>query len=238
MKNYNAMAILALVLGCGLIAATCWHIKNKSDIAMDTITPLEDLPEIYKKMNPSAWPPGYPVSISELAYIKLRYWGFDHKEHTGVLIVNKTLAQDILEIFTELYKNKFPIEKMRPIYEFNNSDDESMAENNTSAFNCREVTGQPGIFSQHSYGRAVDINPKINPYVKNNSVLPENGREHADRSKYENGKITRESLIYTLFTERGWDWGGNWNDLQDFQHFEKRPNGEKRNPNGYSLSKI
>jgi len=229
------MLYLIIAIGCGLIAAAYWH-KNKNDIAINTITPLEDLPGIYKKMNPSAWPKGYPVSINQLAYVKLRYWGFDHKEHAGVLIVNKILAKDVLEIFTELYQNKFPIEKMRPIEEFDNSDDKSMAENNTSAFNCREVTGQPGIFSQHSYGRAIDINPKINPYVKNNNVLPESARGHADRSKPESGKITRESLIYKLFTRHGWDWGGNWNDLQDFQHFEIRANGEKRDPNGYPSS--
>jgi hypothetical protein len=102
---------------------------------------------------------------------------------------------------------------------------------------CREVTGQSGIFSQYSYGRAIDINPQINPYVKDNIVLPENGSNHVDHNNPEKGKITHHSLIYKLFIEHEWDWGGNWHDLQDLQHFEKRANGKKRDPNGYSFRK-
>lgn len=252
-RNYPKMSLLVTVIGCGIVATSYLHIKNKYEknlfkfasknlavkaLPTNSITPLELLPEIYKNMDSSTWPVGYPVPIHGLAYVKLLYWGFDDKEHVGALIVNKELAKDVLEIFLELYKNKFPIEQMRPIYEFKNDDDASMEANNSSAFNCREVTGQPKIFSQHSYGRAIDVNPRINPYAKEskNLVLPKGSREFVDRSIPERGKITRESLIYTLFTTRGWDWGGNWKDLQDFQHFEKRENGQKRDPNGYKPS--
>lgn len=247
------LRFLVIVIGCGIVAAGNMPVENSKEgnlfnirskkmavatLPANSITLLELLPEIYKNMDTSTWPAGYPVPINGLAYLKLLYWGFDDKEHVGGLIVNKELAKDVLEIFLELYKNKFPIEQMRPMYEFKNNDDASMEANNSSAFNCREVTGQSGIFSQHSYGRAIDINPRINPYVKEskNLVLPESGREFVDRNKPERGKITRESLIFTLFTTRGWDWGGNWKDLQDFQHFEKRANGEKRDPNGYQPS--
>jgi hypothetical protein len=199
----------------------------------DSVTPLELLPEFNKAS--LYLPADCPVSMNELAYVKISYWGFDDKQHVGALIVNKALAKKVLDIFVELYKNKFPIEQMRTISEFKNNDDASMKANNSSAFNCRQVTGQPGIFSQHSYGRAIDINPRQNPYVKSskNVILPDGSQEFVDRNKPERGKITRESLIYSLFTTRGWDWGGNWNDLQDFQHFEKRENGEKRDPYGY-----
>ncbi len=234
MKDHTTMSLIIILLGCGMVGATYLHFKNKNNVAVDSVTPLDNLPEIAKNMKLAK---GCPVPISGLVYLKLRYWGFDNKEHIGGLIVNKELGQDVLDIFKELFNSKFPIEQMRPIYEFNYNDDESMEANNTSAFNCREVTGQPGIFSQHSYGRAIDINPQINPYVKNNIVLPENGRSHVDRNNPEKGKITPQSHIYKLFTERGWDWGGNWHDLQDLQHFEKRANGEKREPNGYSFKK-
>ncbi len=208
---------------------------SASDL-LPTVTPITDLPEIIQKMNPEKWPPGYPVPPAELVFIKIIYWGFDDQEHVGELVLHRELAQDILEIFLELHLSHFPIESIRPIYEFNNDDDLSMEANNASAFNCREVTGQPGIFSQHAYGRAIDINPKQNPYVKTskNLVIPESGRACIDRQIPEKGKITKDSLIYRLFTQRGWDWGGNWNDIQDYQHFEKRANGEKRNPDGYS----
>lgn len=139
----------------------------------------------------------------------------------------------MVQIFKILYLNQFPIGKMEPMETFKGDDNAALIANNTSAFNCREVTGQPGIYSQHSYGRAIDINPKINPYVKGKFVLPQNGVPFVDRNKPFPGKITKASLIYKVFTQYGWDWGGNWYDVQDYQHFEKRANGEKRNPFGY-----
>ncbi|MDR3477546.1 MAG: M15 family metallopeptidase [Gammaproteobacteria bacterium] len=217
-----------------VIATICLRKDQVQDsVQINSITSLEDLPSIVKKMDPATWPEKYPVPLADLAYVKLLYWGFDHKAHVGALIVNKALAGEVLEIFTILYQNKFPIEQMQPIYEFNHNDDASMAANNTSAFNCREITGQPGIFSQHSYGRAIDINPKINPYVKKQKVLPSGSEVFVSRDEPSPGKITLTSLPYILFTERGWDWGGHWHDLQDYQHFEKREKGEKRNPDGY-----
>ncbi|MFA6302029.1 MAG: M15 family metallopeptidase [Legionella sp.] len=215
--------------------------KFVSEINSNTVTPVTDLPEVIQKLNPESWPQGYPVPMAELVFIKLLYWGFDDQEHVGELIAHRELAQDLLEIFLELHLNHFPIEQMRPVWEFNNSDDASMEANNTSAFNCREVTGCPGIFSQHAYGRAIDINPKINPYVKEskNLVLPESGREFVDREKPSKGKISHGSLPYTLFSTRGWSWGGNWNDLQDYQHFEKRAEDEIRpKPSSFSPAKI
>ena len=173
-----------------------------------------------------------PVPLSELVYIKLTYWGFDKKTHIGVLIVNKALANELIDIFNILYLKKFPIERMALMDDFNQDDNAAMAANNTSAFNCRMVTGRPGLLSQHSYGRAIDINPLVNPYVKGSLVLPPNGAPFVDRSQPYPGKITKDSLIYHEFIKRGWDWGGGWYDIQDYQHFEKRSNGERRNPYG------
>jgi len=205
--------------------------KNVKDLPIDSITPVILLPEISQNMDPASWPKGYPVPISDLVYLKLRFWGFDDKEHIGELVVSKNVAKDVLEIFTELYKEKFPIEKMELIYKYKNDDDASMIDNNTSAFNCRAVTGKPGTFSQHSYGVAIDINPKINPYIKEskNLILPENGKMFLDRSIPAKGKITNVSHIYKLFIDKGWEWGGDWKkDVKDYQHFEKALDGSKR----------
>jgi hypothetical protein len=174
----------------------------------------------------------FNVFLKELVYVRLTYWGFDKQTHVGALIVHKDLAKDLLAIFAILYQHHFPIESMQLMDAFNDDDAASMAANNTSSFNFREVTGHPGIYSQHSYGRAIDINPMQNPYVKSGTILP--AAAHAFVSRHPSpGKITRDSLIYHEFTERGWDWGGNWYDVQDYQHFEKRANGAKRNPFGY-----
>lgn len=191
-------------------------------------------PHFEKLMKASTWHRGCPVPINDLRYLHLSYWGFDHQTHQGVLIVNKSLAKEVVQIFKILYLNKFPIAKMEPMEAFKGDDNTALTANNTSAFNCREVTGQPGIYSQHSYGRAIDINAQINPYVKGTLVLPKNGTPFVNRDEAFPGKITKESLIYKLFTQYGWDSGGDWYDVQDYQHFEKRANGEKRNPYGYS----
>jgi hypothetical protein len=232
-KEHFTMLFMMIVLGCAIMGTTYLYFKTQTLAAQtaDSITPLDHLPDISHHMTLAK---GCPVPISDLVYVKLRFWGFDNEAHVGCLIVNKELGQDVLTIFKELFKYKYPIEQMRPLYEFDNNDERSMAENNTSAFNCREVTGQPGLYSQHSYGRAIDINPQINPYVKNSTVLPESGRSYLDPNNTHKAKITRQSLPYQLFSRHGWDWGGSWHDLQDLQHFEKRPHVEKRNPNGYS----
>jgi len=173
------------------------------------------------------------VPLHELVEINVSYWGFDHKAHQGILIVNNELAAGLVTIFHSLYLHKFPIQRMDSMEQFNWDDDLAMAANNTSTFNCREVKGQPGIFSQHSYGRAIDINPLMNPYVNGEDVWPITGKEFADRTQLVPGKITKNSLVYKAFIKQGWDWGGDWLDVQDYQHFEKRAHGEKRNIHGY-----
>ena len=141
------------------------------------------------------------------------------------MIVNQKIADDVLRIFQSLYENQYPIEKMVLIDEYGADDESSMNENNTSAFNYRTISGSSKL-SNHSYGTAIDLNPKYNPYVKNASdgsvvCQPESGREYADRTKEFSYKIDTNDLAYKLFTQAGFTWGGNWNSVKDYQHFEK-----------------
>lgn len=184
-------------------------------------------------MHRFTWRKGCPVSIKDLAYIRLSYWGFDKKTHIGTLIVNKELAEEVVAIFKVLFQYKFPIESMELMDTYKGDDNASMRANNTSSFNCRPVTNRPGEYSQHSYGRAIDINPLINPYVNGKTILPPKGVLYVDRNTPAPGKIIKDDLVYQEFEKHGWDWAGNWYDIQDYQHFEKRANGEKRNPYGY-----
>ena len=190
-------------------------------------------PNIQKRMLKYTWHEGCPLPLNDLRYIVLSYWGFDKKPHLGALIINKLLAKEVVQIFKSLYLHHFPIERMKLMDAFKGNDDTAMAANNTSSFNCRDLTGKPGMFSQHSYGRAIDINTKINPYVNGQDILPPNGSKFVNRNKPYPGKITKNSFIYRVFIKYGWDWAGDWYDIQDYQHFEKRANGEKRNPYGY-----
>lgn len=160
------------------------------------------------------------IRLEDLAHVQVAYWGFDDKEHRGEIIVHRKVAGNLVEIFEELYEAKYPIEKIRLIDEYNASDDLSMSDNNTSAFCYREIAGSGGKISNHSYGIAIDINPVQNPYIKNSTILPPEGKEYLDRDNIRKGMITKGDVCYNAFVSRGWTWGGEWKSLKDYQHFE------------------
>ena len=178
-------------------------------------------PELMARIQATTWHAGCPVPPGDLRQLRLSFWNFGGVPSTGTLIVHKDAAADLIEIFGELFRHGFLIERMEPAENFGGSDERSMEANNTSAFNCRDITGQPGKFSNHSWGRAVDINPRTNPYVKGDQVLPPPGGQFLDRSRAYPGAILAGSFVVRRFEERGWTWGGNWKDRQDYQHFEK-----------------
>lgn len=216
--NLNLIVYLSSIL-LAMVNYIQLDIKNLSYNSHIATIP----PSIQQRMQQYTWHPGCPVPLSDLRYLQIYYWGYDNKAHIGELIINKVLAREVIEIFQNLYLAKFPIESMKLMDDFQGNDESSMAVNNTSAFNCRSITGKPGVFSNHSYGYAIDINPLINPYVKGNIVLPPNGVQFVDRSILYPGIITANSLIYDLFIQHGWTWGGNWVMPKDYQHFEKKP---------------
>jgi hypothetical protein len=178
-------------------------------------------PELLEKIRRTTWHPGCPVKPEDLRQVNVSYRDFHNRSQNGTLIVNREVADDVLRIFQSLYNHGFQIERMVPIEEYGGNDDTSMAANNTSAFNCRDTTGKPGVFSNHSWGRAIDINPLTNPYVKGNKVLPPEGRKYVDRTKEFPGSILKNGFVVREFERAGWTWGGNWPDRQDYQHFEK-----------------
>ena len=125
-------------------------------------------------------------------------------------------------IFSKLHRARFPIEKIRLIDEYKGSDDASMADNNTSAFNHRPVIGEKNVLSNHSYGLAIDINPLINPYIsRTNTVAPPEGKKYVNREIKVPGIITKDSVCFRIFKDYGWAWGGDWKTIKDYQHFEK-----------------
>ncbi|MEX1307964.1 MAG: M15 family metallopeptidase, partial [Eubacteriales bacterium] len=132
------------------------------------------------------------------------------------------LADEVTRIFYRLYLAKYPMTSIILIDEFGGStgDDASMSANNTSAFNYRLVAGTDHL-SKHALGRAIDINPMMNPYVQNDHFSPENGAAYVDRSDIQLGMIDENDLCYQLFIEYGWEWGGAWHSSKDYQHFQK-----------------
>jgi hypothetical protein len=162
------------------------------------------------------------IHYTDLRYIKLLHYDFAGNVHVGELIVHAKLAAEIMEIFYELFKAKYPLTSVRLVDEYGEVADDnlSMAANNTSAFNYRFVSGTKTL-SRHSYGAAIDINPMLNPYVIGSRVVPENGTKYADRTLSFAGKIDHSDLCYKLLVKHGWSWGGDWAGDKDYQHFSK-----------------
>jgi hypothetical protein len=166
----------------------------------------------------ASWRPGCPVPLSDLRLVTITHWGFDGRPHPGELVVHADHAERIRDVFAALFEARFPIEQVRLVDEFGADDDRSMAANNTSAFNCRRAWGS-SRWSEHAYGRAVDINPVQNPYrTGSGAVLPPAGREFLRRDADAPGLITRGGPVVAAFASIGWRWGGAWSN-PDYQHF-------------------
>jgi hypothetical protein len=162
--------------------------------------------------------PGCPLGPSQLRAIRMRHWGFDGKAHTGVLVVNAAVATKVVSVFRRLYEARFPIRRMVGVEVYKGSDDRSMAADNTSGFNCRRV-GASGPWSEHAYGKAIDVNTIENPYVHGGIVEPPAGRAYLDRSRRRPGMAVRSGILVRAFDEAGWLWGGRWTSAKDYQHF-------------------
>jgi len=177
---------------------------------------------IFARMNGKSWKSNCTLHREDLRYVKVLHRNARGENQMGELVVNKNVAADIIYIFRKLYEADYRIELMTLIDEFDADDESSMRKNNTSGFNFRFVTGSRSQVSYHGKGRAIDLNPLYNPYVKGNKVSPENGRPYAyTRNKTIPYLIDRNDLAYKLFRERGWRWGGAYNSIKDYQHFEK-----------------
>ncbi|GGZ96335.1 hypothetical protein GCM10010371_65420 [Streptomyces subrutilus] len=162
---------------------------------------------------------GCPVPPDLLRLVRMNHWGFDGKVHQGELVVHRDAVEPLLRVFGKAFEARFPIRRMRVMAAYGGDDDRAMADDNTSAFNCRQVTGDPGRRSRHAWGDAVDINPVENPYVDiHGTIHPANGRSHLDREPDRPGTIHADSVLTSAFRAEGWYWGGRWSN-PDYQHF-------------------
>ena len=170
----------------------------------------------------ASWRPGCPVEPGQLRRIEVDHVGFDGQTHRGELIVHEDLVAEVITIFEQLYRLRYPIEKMRTLDLYRAADDElSMEDNNTSAFNCRGLSGS-SRWSQHAYGRAIDLNPLLNPCIYGGGAFqPQNAAPYLDRARTDPGLLHNGDPAVHVFTDRGWRWGGFWTGPIDYQHFER-----------------
>ena len=184
-------------------------VKAVIDLTVSGPLARADLPYTYRA--------GCPVQPKQLRRIDMNFWSFTTgKLVRGSLIARSSSVADLRVVFTKMFKAKFPIHKMAPVDRYKGSDVRSMAADNTSAFNCRSVTGNPYRVSQHSYGNAIDVNTYENPYVTSGHVYP--SRHFLSRSTYRKGMILRHGVVQRAFSSAGWLWGARWSH-PDYQHF-------------------
>ena len=160
-----------------------------------------------------------PEDVREkMVLLDVLYYSFDRKLHQGQLVVHRDAQEDVQRIFRVILQERFPIDKCVPVVHYAWSDDASMADNNTSGFNYRTIAAT-NCLSNHSFGRAIDINPVQNP------ALYADGSCAPQRATYNpeiRGTLAAPCAVVTAFTRLGWRWGGDYTSFKDYQHFEKK----------------
>lgn len=206
---------LCLLLG-GLICSCC--AEDESGFWISEIDEAT-----FARIKGKSYKDNCPIPLEDLRYLHVLHKDINGITHGGELICNVYIASDVLEIFRALFLADYPIERVRLVDEYGADDETSMRDNNSSCFNFRFISHTTKI-SKHGLGLAVDINTLYNPYVKtvNGKLIiePATAGEYTDRSKNFPYKIEKGDLCYKLFTERGFEWGGEWKTVKDYQHFE------------------
>jgi D-alanyl-D-alanine carboxypeptidase-like protein len=180
------------------------------------------------QMRGTTWKPGCPVPLDDLRILHFNYWGFDHTLQRGPMVVNASVADDVLWVFKQLYDAGFPIKRVALATEFkpDRFAQHRRIDSNRSvsaSFNCRPVVtalGPENTFSQHAYGLAIDLNPLQNPYVTSSGFVRNRAAEpYLDRGRHLEGMIHEGDVVFRSFAAVGWEWGGNWSGDKDYMHF-------------------
>jgi len=166
-----------------------------------------------------SWRPGCPVALDDLRLVRTSHYGFGGRIRTGRLIVHRDVASDVVTVLRRLFAARFPIRRMVPVDAYGGSDFRSIEADNTSAFNCRPVEGT-NRWSEHAYGRAIDLNPLENPYVYADGTTSHRAsRPYLRRSPYGPGMAVESGVVVRAFEAVGWSWGGRLSGVKDYQHF-------------------
>jgi hypothetical protein len=212
------MVLRRLLASCVLLALWAPSVAAAAAPSLGfSARPLSDA--LRHRLNGSSWHPGCPVGLDDLRHVRLSYYGFDGAPHRGQLVVNVDAVAAVRIAFGDLFTHRFPIRRMRLVDDYGASDYRSIEADNTSAFNCRWATGATR-WSQHAYGRAVDVNTIENPYVyANGTTTHAASRAYLDRTRHGKGMAYRGGVLVRAFAKAGWGWGGSWPGPIDYQHF-------------------
>ncbi len=212
------MRIRGLVLVVALLVATC---ASASVVARTPFRiTVAALPAgLRETMTGVSWRPGCPVGLDDLRLVRASHYDFVGRIRTGRLIVHRDVASDVVTVLRRLFAARFSIRRMVPVDAYGGSDFRSIEADNTSAFNCRPVEGT-NRWSEHAYGRAIDLNPLENPYVYADGTTSHRAsRPYLRRSPYRPGMAVESGVVVRAFEAVGWSWGGRWSGVKDYQHF-------------------
>ena len=201
---------------------TYYELERYGTDSYFAIEPINDT--VFARMSGKSYKAGCTIPRSDLRYIRVLHITAKGEIKRGEMVVNRAISDQVLSILRKLFEAKYPIERMVLVDDYNADDEASMAANNSSAFNYRTTPGGTRL-SAHSRGMAIDINPLYNPYVKNSNgkviVAPKSATAYIDRSSNFPYKITDDDICCRLFKEYGFEWGGEYKTIKDYQHFEK-----------------
>jgi hypothetical protein len=208
---------LAVAFSC-LIAATLAAGSGRAAEPRFAATISPIAASLRATMTGVSWRRGCPVGLGDLRVVTARHHGFDGDVHTGRLVVHRDVAGEVVGVLRRLYVAGFPIRRMRPVDAYGASDFRSIEADNTSAFNCRYVEGTTR-WSEHAYGRAIDLNPIENPYVSGGRTSHRASVRYVDRTPCRRGMACPGNVVVRAFEAAGWGWGGYWTSVKDYQHF-------------------
>lgn len=179
---------------------------------------------VWQRMQGKTYKNNPYIGRAQLRHVRALHWDLDGQIHLGEMVCNKLIADRLVRILRQLFDAKYPIQRMLLPEAYDADDETQMRNNNSSCFCYRAVSGSRKL-SKHARGLAVDINTLYNPYYKDRAdgtryVQPATAVKYCDRTKTFDYKIDHSDLCYRLFTEAGFEWGGDWKSCKDFQHFE------------------
>ena len=207
-------------------SCACYQENEEELCVPQFISEVKTLPHLMEEsIRMHTWEEGCPIPLEDLRLLRVLHWTEDSKIRWGEIILTQRVVRSAQKVFSELYIQQFPVHSIKPAFEYEGSDEASMADNNTSAFNCRKIRGTNN-WSEHAYGEAIDINPLWNPWVKGAKVLQKNAQQFVDRDIPRPGLISQGSSVILAFEEQGWQWGSQKKGIKDYQHFSRKDHSE------------
>lgn len=199
----------------------CWFKNNQGLCAPQFVSEILPLPHLMtEKMKQHTWQEDCPISLHDLRLLRILHWTENGAVQWGEMVLTERVVNDARDVFEQLYQIQFPIHSFKAAVHYNGSDEDSMADNNSSAFNCRKVKGSTR-WSEHSYGESIDINPLWNPWVRGDSIYPKNAGNYVNRDLKVAGMINTGDPVVDIFEQHGWRWGSQKSGVSDYQHFSR-----------------